>query len=188
MWEKIKHFGHDENGEVKSWVYCVLTLIVVVWGILGIYRFIVGTPPSDKILSQKYTNVLGSELSLEDSLRYASYGFTKDASTKGISKFKDVDLDWDKIDSKDLPKEVKSHLSQSDVDLTVYVADVDESLMKGVTEVKHYVIIRHFHENNSDRLSNVYTVVKLKDGGVKVFTLGDAIRFINAHLTVKGGK
>lgn len=60
--------------------------------------------------------------------------------------------------------------------------------MRGVTEVKHYVIIRHFHENNSDRLSNVYTVVKLKDGGVKVFTLGDAIRFINAHLTVKGSK
>ena len=103
-----------------------------------------------------------------------------------MSKFRDVDLDWKKIDAKDLPREVKSQLSQSDVDLKVYVADVDESLAKGVTDVKHYVIIRHFNENNSDRLSGVYTVIKTKGSEPKVQTLEDAVNFTTAYLVTRG--
>lgn len=184
----FKNLFYNADGSVREWVYIVLS-IAFLFVVIGGYRFILAdNPPPEKILSQQYTNVLGKNLNLDDSLYYASYGFTEDATTKGVSKFRDVDLDWKKIDAKDLPTEVKSHLSQSDVDLTVYVADVDESLIKGITDVKHYVLVRHFNENNSDRLSGVYTVVKLKDGGVKVFTLDDAIRFITAHLVTKGSK
>ena len=186
MWGKIKHLGYDENGEVKSWVYCFLTFIVVAWGILGIYRFIVGTPPSEKILSKPYASVMGNTLSLDDSLHWASYGFTKDASLSGMAKFRDVDLDWKKIDASDLPKEIKSRLTQSDVDLVVYEADVDESLAKGVTDVKHYVILRHFHENNTEQLRYVFTVVKIKNSEPKVYDLEDSVNFTTAYLVTRG--
>lgn len=177
---------YNEDGSVKDWVYIVFS-IVFLFVVIGGYKCIFAdNPPSDKILSQQYTNVLGKNLTLDDSLHYASYGFIDGASTKDVSKFKDVDLDWDKIGEKDLPAEVKSKLSQSDVDLTVYVADVDESLAKGVKEIKHYVLVRHFHENNSDRLSKVFTVIKLKDGSIKVLTLDDAVNFATAYLVTRG--
>jgi len=180
---------YNADGSVREWVYIVLS-IAFLFVVIGGYHFILAdNPPSDKILSKQYTNVLGKNLTLDESLHYASYGFTKDATTKGVSKFRDVDLDWKKIDAKDLPREVKSQLSQSDVDLKVYVADVDESLTKGVTDVKHYVIIRHFNENNSDRLSGVYTVIKMKGSNgseTKVQTLEDAVNFTTAYLVTRG--
>ena len=177
---------YNEDGSVRDWVYIVLS-VVFLFVVIGGYRLLLAdNPPSDEILSKPYVSVMSSTLSLDDSLHYASYGFTKDASVKGLSKFRDVDLDWDKIDEKNLPTEVKSHLSQSDVDLKVYVADVDESLAKGVKEVKHYVLVRHFYENNSDRLSDVYTVIKLKDGSTKVYTLEDAVNFTTAYLVTRG--
>lgn len=180
---------YNADGSVREWVYIVLS-IAFLFVVIGGYHFILAdNPPSDKILSKQYTNVLGKNLTLDESLHYASYGFTKDATTKGVSKFRDVDLDWKKIDAKDLPREVKSQLSQSDVDLKVYVADVDESLTKGVTDVKHYVIIRHFNENNSDRLSGVYTVIKMKGSNgseTKVQTLEDAVNFTTSYLVTRG--
>lgn len=180
---------YNADGSVREWVYIVLS-IAFLFVVIGGYHFILAdNPPPDKILSKQYTNVLGKNLTLDESLHYASYGFTKDATTKGVSKFRDVDLDWKKIDAKDLPREVKSQLSQSDVDLKVYVADVDESLTKGVTDVKHYVIIRHFNENNSDRLSGVYTVIKMKGSNgseTNVQTLEDAVNFTTAYLVTRG--
>jgi len=177
---------YNADGSVREWVYIVLS-IAFLFVVIGGYHFILAdNPPSDKILSKQYTTVLGRNLTLDDSLHYASYGFTSGATIDGVKKIKDVDLDWKKIDVNDLPKEVKSKLSQSDVDLKVYVADVDESLAKGVTDVKHYVLVKHFYENNSDRLSAVYTVIKTKDNGTKVQTLEDAVNFITAYLVTRG--
>lgn len=182
----LKNLFYDADGSIKTWV-AFLSIFVVGFMIIGwLYCMLADNPPPEKILSQQYTTVVGKNLTLDDSLHYASYGFTKDASINGMSKFRDVDLDWKKIDAKDLPREVKSQLSQSDVDLKVYVADVDESLAKGVTDVKHYVIIRHFNENNSDRLSGVYTVIKTKGSEPKVQTLEDAVNFTTAYLVTRG--
>lgn len=182
----LKNFAYNEDGSMKTWVAFLSVFVIVFMIIGGLYCLLADNPPSDKILSQQYTTVVGKNLTLDDSLHYASYGFTKDASISGMSKFRDIDLDWKKIDAKDLPREVKSQLSQSDVDLKVYVADVDESLAKGVTDVKHYVIIRHFNENNSDRLSGVYTVIKTKGSEPKVQTLEDAVNFTTAYLVTRG--
>lgn len=182
----FKNLFYNEDGSVKDWVVLLSVFVVGFMVIGGLYCTLADNPPPDKILSQNYTTVVGKNLTLEDSLYWASYGFTKDASVNGMQKFRDIDLDWDKISAKDLPKEVKSQLTQSDVDLKVYVADVDESLAKGIKDVKHYVIIRHFNENNSDRLRSVYTVVKLKDGETKLYTLEGAVNFTTAYLVVKG--
>lgn len=182
----FKNLFYGEDGSVKNWVVLLSVFVVGFMIIGGLYCTLADNPPSDKILSQNYATVLGRNLTLDDSLYWASYGLTKDASVNNMKKFRDIDLDWDKIDEKKLPKEVKSQLSQSDVDLKVYVADVDESLAKGVKDVKHYVLIRHFHENNSDRLSAVYTVVKFKDGGTKVMSLEDAVNFTTAYLVTRG--
>ena len=103
-----------------------------------------------------------------------------------MAKFRDVDLDWKKIDASKLPKEIKSQLRQADVDLVVYVADVDESLAKGVTDVKHYVILRHFHENDSEQLQYVFTVVKTKNSEPKVYDLEDSVNFTTAYLVTRG--
>ena len=180
----LKNFAYNEDGSMKTWVAFLSVFVIVFMIIGGLYCLLADNPPSDKILSQKYTTVLGKNLTLDDSLHYASYGFTKGATLNGVAKFKDVDLK--KIDAKDLPREVKSQLSQSDVDLKVYVADVDESLTNGVTDVKHYVIIRHFNENNSDRLSGVYTAIKTKGSEPKVQSLEDAVNFTTAYLVTRG--
>ena len=185
----LKNLFYDADGSIKTWVAFLSIFVVGFMIIGGLYCMLADNPPPEKILSQQYTTVVGKNLTLAERLHYASYGFTKDATTKGVSKFRDVDLDWKKIDAKDLPREVKSQLSQSDVDLKVYVADVDESLTKGVTDVKHYVIIRHFNENNSDRLSGVYTVIKIKGSNgseTKVQTLEDAVNFTTAYLVTRG--
>ena len=171
----LKNLFYDADGSIKTWVAFLSIFVVGFMIIGGLYCMLADNPPPEKILSQQYTTVVGKNLTLDDSLHYASYGFTKDASINGMSKFRDVDLDWKKIDAKDLPREVKSQLSQSDVDLKVYVADVDESLAKGVTDVKHYVII-----------SGVYTVIKTKGSEPKVQTLEDAVNFTTAYLVTRG--
>ena len=174
-----KKIGYNEDGTLKSWVSISLSVVIFIMVIGGLYGLLADNPPSD-------VSVMGNTLSLDDSLHWASYGFTKDASLSGMAKFRDVDLDWKKIDASDLPKEIKSRLTQSDVDLVVYVADVDESLAKGVTDVKHYVILRHFHENNTEQLRYVFTVVKIKNSEPKVYDLEDSVNFTTAYLVTRG--
>lgn len=181
-----KKIGYNEDGTLKSWVSISLSVVIFIMVIGGLYGLLADNPPSDKILSKPYVSVMGNTLSLDDSLHWASYGFTKDASLSGMAKFRDVDLDWKKIDASDLPKEIKSRLTQSDVDLVVYVADVDESLAKGVTDVKHYVILRHFNENNTEQLRYVFTVVKMKGSEPKVYDLEDSVNFTTAYLVTRG--
>ena len=181
-----KKFGYNEDGTMKTWLAVSFSLLVVILAIGGLLRIFVDNPPSEKILSKPYASVMGHTLSLDDSLHWASYGFTKDASLSGMAKFRDVDLDWKKIDASKLPKEIKSQLRQADVDLVVYVADVDESLAKGVTDVKHYVILRHFHENDSEQLQYVFTVVKTKNSEPKVCDLEDSVNFTTAYLVTRG--
>lgn len=181
-----KKFGYNEDGTMKTWLAVSFSLLVVILAIGGLLRIFVDNPPSEKILSKPYASVMGHTLSLDDSLHWASYGFTKDASLSDMAKFRDVDLDWKKIDASKLPKEIKSQLRQADVDLVVYVADVDESLAKGVTDVKHYVILRHFHENDSEQLQYVFTVVKTKNSEPKVYDLEDSVNFTTAYLVTRG--
>nr|DAP72898.1 MAG TPA: hypothetical protein [Caudoviricetes sp.] len=181
-----KKFGYNEDGTMKTWLAVSFSLLVVILAIGGLLRIFVDNPPSEKILSKPYASVMGHTLSLDDSLHWASYGFTKDASLSGMAKFRDVDLDWKKIDASKLPKEIKSQLRQADVDLVVYVADVDESLANGVTDVKHYVILRHFHENNTEQLRYVFTVVKIKNSEPKVYDLEDSVNFTTAYLVTRG--
>lgn len=181
-----KKIGYNEDGIMKTWLASLSVFVIVFMVVGGLYCLLADNPPSDKILSKPYASVMGHTLSLDDSLHWASYGFTKDASLSGMAKFRDVDLDWKKIDASKLPKEIKSQLRQADVDLVVYVADVDESLAKGVTDVKHYVILRHFHENDSEQLRYVFTVVKIKNSEPKVYDLEDSVNFTTAYLVTRG--
>ena len=187
MWEKIKHFGYDENGEVKSWVYCVLFLIFVMWCVGGIYRFIVGTPPSDKIMNTQYSIVLCQNLTLKDSLLYASYGFTQNPTVAKMKDFKDVDIDWKKIDKKDVPERVLKQYGDVEKGTDIYEGDVDESLAKGVDFVKHYVFVT-FTDGEGTHLDSAYTLITLKDGSEKVKSLEGAVNFTTALLITRGNK
>lgn len=182
MWEK---FVYDENGEVKHWAYCVVTLLVMmcIGGI--IYRFIVGTPPSDKIMNTQYSIVLGQNLTLKDSLLYASYGFTQNPSVAKMKDFKNIDIDWKKVDKKDVPDRVLKQYGDVEKGTDIYEGDVDESLAKGVKSVKHYVFVT-FTDGEGTHLDSAYTFITLKDGSEKVKSLEGAVNFTTALLITRG--
>lgn len=184
MWEK---FVYDENGEVKHWVYCVVTLLFMlcIGGIIN--RFIVGTPPSDKIMNTQYTIVLGQNLTLKDSLLYASYGFTQNPTVAKMKDFKNIDIDWKKVDKKDVPERVLKQYGDVEKGTDIYEGDVDESLAKGVDSVKHYVFVT-FTDGEGTHLDSAYTFITLKDGSEEVKSLEGAVNFTTAYLITRGNK
>ena len=185
MWEKFKRLGYGENGEVKSWVYCVLFLIFVMWCVGGIYRFIVGTPPSDKIMNTQYSIVLGQNLTLKDSLLYASYGFTQNPTVAKMKDFKNIDIDWKKVDKKDVPERVLKQYGDLEKGTDIYEGDVDESLAKGVKSVKHYVFVT-FTDGEGTHLDQAYTYIENKNGSEKLLSLEGAVNFTTAYLITRG--
>ena len=180
-----KKFGYNEDGTMKTWLAVSFSALVFIMVIGGILSLVVDMPPSDSLLEKPYTSVMGDTLTLNDSLLYASYGFTKEPTISGMKEFRNIDLDWSKMKVGDTPKEVKARLGGIDGDLSVYEADVDESLNKDIKVVRHYVVVKHTFKE-PDMVVKVLTYVKGKNGNVKVLSLEDSVRFTTAYLVTRG--